>query len=210
MNCWAWDGLGSKVRRQQGQRGRRRVRATARWRRRVAIERRAMPLRAHGRSRGAGSRPAARAPRAGVASPRGKRAPLGDEEAVGGDAQGGVVVEAAPAPALIVIEPDLLLQFLVIALDPPSQLGGGHQLRERGVGGQGRQPVFGRLGFAVGPLDQEPLLGARLARRHRGGPAGPARRQSARPAAWPCPRATSRSATRRRQARARSWTATGW
>ena len=49
--------------------------------------------------------------------PRGKKTPLGDEEAIGGDAQGGMMMKAAPAPALIVIEPDFLFQFFVIALN---------------------------------------------------------------------------------------------
>ena len=66
--------------------------------------------------------------------PRGKKTPLGDEEAIGGDAQGGMMMKAAPAPALIVIEPDFLFQFFVIALNAPSALGGGHQILERGVG----------------------------------------------------------------------------
>ena len=84
---------------------------------------------------------------------RGKKTPLGDEEAIGGDAQGGMMMKAAPATALIVIEPDFLFQLLVIALNAPSALGGGHQILERGVGRQ--EPVW--FGFAVGPLDQEPL-----------------------------------------------------
>jgi hypothetical protein len=79
------------------------------------------------------------------ALPRGKKTPLGDEEAISGDAQGGMMMKAAPATALIVIEPDFLFQFLIVALNAPSAFGGGHQIRERGVGRQGRQPVFGVL-----------------------------------------------------------------
>jgi hypothetical protein len=75
---------------------------------------------------------------------------------------GGMMMKAGPATALIVTEPDLLFQFLIVALDAPSALGGGHQILERGVGRQGGQPVFGRFGFGVGPLDQEPLLGTQL------------------------------------------------
>ena len=33
------------------------------------------------------------------------------------------MVEAAPAPSFKMSQPDLLLEFLVIALDPPAQLG---------------------------------------------------------------------------------------
>jgi len=42
------------------------------------------------------------------------------------------VVEAAPAPALEVAKPELLLQLLEVALDPPPQLGGRDQLLDRG------------------------------------------------------------------------------
>src|ERR687894_717076 len=70
-------------------------------------------------------------PLVGGAPPRGEKAALGDQEAVGCDAEAGVVVEAAPAAALVVPEADLLLQFLVIALDHPARLGGVHEVAER-------------------------------------------------------------------------------
>ena len=53
----------------------------------------------------------------------GNRLPLGSQEAVGGDAQRGVMMEATPAAPFIVAEPDLLLEFLIVALDAPAQLG---------------------------------------------------------------------------------------
>src|SRR4051812_36030233 len=49
----------------------------------------------------------------------GNPGPFGDQEAIGGDAQTGMVVEAAPAAALEVPEPKLLLEVLVVALDAP-------------------------------------------------------------------------------------------
>ena len=55
------------------------------------------------------------------------------------------MVEAAPAAALEVAEPQLLLQLLEVALDPPAQLRGRDQLLERGRLGQGREPVLRRL-----------------------------------------------------------------
>src|SRR5215212_11936916 len=105
---------------QQGHRGRRRVRATARWRRRVAIE---PGLCRSGRTGGVAGAVAGR-PLGGpeLGSPparRGKAAALGHREAVGRDAQGRVVVEAAPAAALEVAEPELLLEPLEVALDAP-------------------------------------------------------------------------------------------
>src|SRR3954452_492830 len=49
--------------------------------------------------------------------------PLGDQEAIGGDAQTGMVVETAPAAALVVPKPPFLLELLVVALDAPPELG---------------------------------------------------------------------------------------
>lgn len=67
---------------------------------------------------------------------RGKKASLGDEEAIGGDAQRGVVVKASPAATLVVAEPEFLLELLIVTLDPPAPLGRGDQILERRVGGQ--------------------------------------------------------------------------
>src|SRR3954449_80846 len=53
----------------------------------------------------------------------GEKAPLANEEAVSRDAQGGVMMKATPAPSLVVIKPQLLLQLLIVALDPPAHLG---------------------------------------------------------------------------------------
>ena len=48
---------------------------------------------------------------------------MGDQEPIDGDAQGTVVVESWPSAALVVTEPDFLLEVLVIALDAPAHLG---------------------------------------------------------------------------------------
>src|SRR5436190_24286653 len=61
---------------------------------------------------------------------RGDRLPLGDQESIGCDAQRGVVMEAAPAAPFKMPEPDLLLEFLIVALDAPAQLGHVHQRAE--------------------------------------------------------------------------------
>src|SRR6476661_7471468 len=87
--------------------------------------------------------------------------PLGDQEAISRDAQRGVVVEAAPAAALVVPEPDFLLEILVVPLDPPAQLSQVDHLLEADLLRQGRQPVLRRLRLALGPLDQQPFLLAR-------------------------------------------------
>jgi putative DNA primase/helicase len=66
------------------------------------------------------------------------------------------MVETAPAAALVVPEADLLLEFLVVALDDPARLGGVDQRAQRGAGRQVGEPVLARLGLALGPFDQQP------------------------------------------------------
>src|SRR3954452_8073275 len=93
-------GGGSKARKQRGPRGSRRISATPRGRRKVAIE---PALCRSGRTGGVEGAAAGRPlGRAGPGSPArgGKAAALAHQEGVGRDAQGRVVVEAAPAAAL--------------------------------------------------------------------------------------------------------------
>src|SRR3954469_1281765 len=73
-----------------------------------------------------------------------------------------MVVEAAPAAALVVPEPQFLLELLVVAFDTPPELGEFNQGRETNVLRQGREPVFGGLLLVFRPLDQEPFLRAQL------------------------------------------------
>src|ERR1035441_10110506 len=93
----------------------------------------------------------------GTRSTGGNRLPLGDQESIGGDAQRGMVVEAAPSSPFEMSQPDLLLEFLIVALDAPAQLGDVDQLAEGDVFRKGREPVFGRLVLALRPLDQATL-----------------------------------------------------
>src|SRR6186713_1868037 len=92
----------------------------------------------------------------------GKKAPLANEEAISRDAQGGVMMEAAPTPPLKVVEAQFLLELLVVPFDPPAQLGGADQVDQGGRRRQGRQPVLARLLLSFRPLDQQPFLGVRL------------------------------------------------
>jgi len=48
---------------------------------------------------------------------RGDRLPLGDEEAMARDAQGSVVVKAAPAATIIMLKAKLLLELTIVTLD---------------------------------------------------------------------------------------------
>src|SRR5215472_6457692 len=70
--------------------------------------------------------------RGGTRSTGGNRLPLGDQEAVGCDAQRGMVVEAAPTPAFEMPEPNLLFEFLVIALYLAFNTSGRCHVRQNG------------------------------------------------------------------------------
>src|SRR5207244_6104962 len=70
------------------------------------------------------------------------------------------MMEAAPATTFEMSEPDLLLEFLIVALDAPAQLGEVDQTMEGNVLRKRREPVFGRLLLALGPLDQQPFFRA--------------------------------------------------
>ena len=68
------------------------------------------------------------------------------------------MMEATPASSFEVPKPDLLLELQIVPLDTPAQLGEVDEVAEADIGRQRREPIFGRLGFACGPLDQQPLL----------------------------------------------------
>src|SRR5215510_14444299 len=70
-----------------------------------------------------------------------------------------MVMEAAPPAPLEMIEPELILELLIVSLDAPAQLGEAHELRQRCRGRQGREPILRRLSGGPGPLDQQPLFG---------------------------------------------------
>src|SRR5690349_25002254 len=74
-----------------------------------------------------------------------------------------MVMEAAPTAALIMPQPKFLLQFLIIAFDPPSELGEFDQALKADVLRQGREPVFGGLLLPLRPLDHKPFWQARFA-----------------------------------------------
>src|SRR5215469_13864427 len=92
-----------------------------------------------------------------------KGASLGDQEAVCGDTEGGMVMETAPPAPLIIAEAEFLLQLLIVALDAPAQLDEIDQTLKADLLGQCGKPIFGRLGVVLQPLDQQPLFGAWLA-----------------------------------------------
>jgi hypothetical protein len=67
------------------------------------------------------------------------------------------MMEAAPRAPLKVAKTDLLLEFLIVALDAPAHFGKIDEPAEVDGRRQRREPVFGRLGFMLGPFDQQPL-----------------------------------------------------
>ncbi len=77
---------------------------------------------------------------------------------MGDGTEGGVMVKAAPGAPLAVVETNLLLEVLIVALDAPAQLDRANQLSMRSIGRQRRQVVLRRRCFAVGPLADQPLL----------------------------------------------------
>src|SRR6202021_3623956 len=72
-------------------------------------------------------------------------------------------METASSAALEMSTPALLLEFLIVALDAPPQLGEVDQTMQSDVLGKGREPVLGRFLLAFGPLDQQPLFRPALA-----------------------------------------------
>ena len=62
-------------------------------------------------------------------------------------------MEAAPAASLVVSKAQFLFQLLIIALDPPAQLGQIDQAIEGHIRRDSGQPIFGGLGIAFGPFD---------------------------------------------------------
>ena len=73
-----------------------------------------------------------------------------------------MVVEAAPSAPFMITKAEFLLELLIVALDPPPQLGKIDQAIKRDVLRQSGKPILGRLGFSWRPLDQQPLFWARL------------------------------------------------
>src|SRR5512142_3533942 len=67
------------------------------------------------------------------------------------------MMEAAPSAPLIVAKTDLLLELLIVALNVPAHFGKIDEPAEADGRRQCREPVFGRLGFILGPFDQQPL-----------------------------------------------------
>src|SRR4051794_39321655 len=73
-----------------------------------------------------------------------------------------MMVETSPATALVVAEAQLLLEFLIVPLDPPAQLGEIDETFQGRVASQVGEPELGRRLVLGRPLDQQPELGPGL------------------------------------------------
>ena len=71
-----------------------------------------------------------------------------------------MMMKAAPASSFVLAKTELLLEILVVPLDPPTQFRRGHQRSAADGRGQSGEEILGRFGFARGPFDQTPFLGA--------------------------------------------------
>src|SRR3972149_2501058 len=98
-----------------------------------------------------------------------------------------MMMEASPPPALEMVEPELILELLIVALDAPAQLGEADEISEGRRLRQGREPILRGLRVAPRPLDQQPLFrpGLRTLLIAMGGPHAPPREAGPHRAARP-------------------------
>src|SRR5579862_6034139 len=73
-----------------------------------------------------------------------------------------MMMKPAPTSSLEMPQTQFLFQFFIVAFDDPAQLGQADQFRDFCFHRQGRHPILGGFGFALRPLDEQPLLGARF------------------------------------------------
>ena len=86
---------------------------------------------------------------------RGKnRRTFDGDEAIGGDAEGSVVVEPSPGSSFEVVESELVFEFEVVVFDAPAEFVGLDEFVERGGDREVGERVFGGFCFAGRPFDQ--------------------------------------------------------
>src|SRR5258705_850702 len=83
---------------------------------------------------------------------------FGQQETVGCNAQGGVMMKATPAPSLVVAQAEFLFKLLIVPLNAPAHFGAIDQIYQRGISGQRRQPILGGFSLILWPFDQQPLI----------------------------------------------------
>ena len=65
-----------------------------------------------------------------------------------------MMMKSPPASPFVMTQSQLLLQFLLVALNDPAMLGYLHQIREFCLSRESGQPVLDGLGFPAWPLDE--------------------------------------------------------
>src|SRR5438445_12508960 len=80
------------------------------------------------------------------------------QETVGCNTQGGVMMKATPAPSLVLAQAEFLFTLLIVPLNAPAHLGAIDQSCQRGISGQRRQPILGGFSLILWPFDQQPLI----------------------------------------------------
>jgi hypothetical protein len=80
------------------------------------------------------------------------------QEAVGCNTQGGVMVKSTPVSSLVVAQAELLFKLLIVSFNAPAHFGCRDQLHKRGMNGQRREPILGRFCLIYRPFDQQPLF----------------------------------------------------
>ena len=120
----------------------------------------------------------------------GNGAALGNQKAVCGNTERGMVVKSAPSAPLIIAEAEFLLQPLIIALDPPSQLGEINQTLVGDTRAKWQVNTWSARLLLPAARSATILWHAARSVRYRDEPAAHAAGQSARRASPRCPRAT--------------------
>ena len=93
-------------------------------------------------------------------APVGEKRPTEGEEGMGGRTERDVVMEASPGAPFEVIQAQLAFQLLIVALDPPAQLGEPRPRTKRRLRRQGREIARRGGGLSARPLAEEPHFGA--------------------------------------------------
>jgi hypothetical protein len=71
------------------------------------------------------------------------------------------MMKSTPPAPFEVPDAELLFEILIVTLNAPVHFGKVNEMFHKRIWWQRRKPVFGWLGFASGPLDQQPLFVAR-------------------------------------------------
>jgi hypothetical protein len=101
-----------------------------------------------------------RASRCATISAEGKKPAFPDQKRVCRNAHRRVMMKAAPTSHFVIPQPDSL-EFFVIAFDRPTAFGCVNQPSQGRLPAQCQKPIFGRISFSKGPLNQQPLFVAR-------------------------------------------------